>query len=358
MFDIKFFQNTFNLKKKITAYQWSAKNYSELFLRFEQQRNPKPYLFNIETTNKCNMSCVMCPRTTKMNRKIEDMKEDVFNRVAEQISPHNKKEFDSWVHFAGKELGIHVEDRGENPFYFFISSQAITMHGFGEPLFDPLLKERIETVSAKSISTYFSCNPSNINLEKIEAFLKAGLKYIKFSIDSVSDERMKKIRGHSANFSHAYEKILNVLDLKEKGKYPVTLVICMIKLDRDADKESEEFFKIWNDKDVYAYIKSLDNQWYFKNKKIEQAKSHYETQYCEFPWTSLTVMVDGTVVPCTQDFNCEMPMGNVIDKSLEDIWNSEKYREFRMMHITGEFPKKYRCKDRCDLKIVADYLQG
>ncbi len=356
MFDVKFFQNTFHLKKEVTAHQWSAKKCSELFLRFEQERSLKPYLFNIETTNKCNMTCVMCPRTTEMNRKIEDMNEKVFNKVAEQISPHNKTTFNNWVHFVEKELNIRQEDRGENPFYFFISSQAITMHGFGEPLLDPLLKERIEFLSAKGISTYFSCNPSNINLKKIEGFFKAGLKYIKFSIDSVSDERMKEIRGRHANFSQAHEKILSMLDLKEKGKYPVALVICMIKLDRDADKETEEFFKIWNDKEVYAYIKSLDNQWYFKNEKSDQAKSHYESQYCEFPWTSLTVMVDGTVVPCTQDFNCEMSMGNVMDKSLEEIWNSEKYREFRMMHITGEFPKKYRCKDRCDLKIVADYL--
>ncbi len=357
MFDIKFFQNTFHLKKKITAHQWSAKNYSELFLKFEQERNLKPYLFNIETTNKCNMTCVMCPRTTEMSRKIEDMNKKVFNRVAEQIFPHKKTEFDKWVHFVRKEIGMDVKDRGENPFYFFISSKAVTMHGFGEPLFDPLLKERIENFSAKGMLTYFSCNPSNINLKKIEGLFKAGLKYIKFSIDSISDEKLKEIRGRRADFSQAYDKILGVLDLKEKGSYPVTIVICMIKLNRDVDKEAEEFFKIWRGKDVYAYIKSLDNQWYFKNEKSEQAKSHYESQYCEFPWTSLTVMVDGTVVPCTQDFNCEMPMGSVMDKSLEEIWNSEEYREFRMMHITGKFPRNYRCKDRCDLKIVADYLQ-
>jgi radical SAM protein with 4Fe4S-binding SPASM domain len=292
-----------------------------------------------------------------MTRKIENMDKEVFKSVAAQLFPHRKKIFDDWVHFVGKELGIHPEEHGENPFYFFISSQAITMHGFGEPILDPFIKERIEILSQKDIPTYFSCNPSNINPKRIESLFQAGLKYIKFSIDSLSDEKAKKIRGSRANYSHAYQKILNVLDIKEKGAYPVTIVVCMIRLSKKQDKEAEEFLRIWQNKDVYSYIKSQDNKWYFQEKDSDKAKSHYETQYCEFPWTSLSVMVDGTVVPCTQDFNCEMSMGNVRDNSLEEIWNSEKYTEFRKMHITGEFPTSYRCTKRCDLKTVADYLQ-
>ena len=32
-------------------------------------RDKKPTIFNIETTNYCNMTCVMCPRTIYMTRK-------------------------------------------------------------------------------------------------------------------------------------------------------------------------------------------------------------------------------------------------------------------------------------------------
>lgn len=357
MFDVNFFQNTFSLKKEIIAYQWRTENYAELLSRFEQQRSVKPYLFSIETTNNCNMTCVMCPRATEMNRKIENMDKEIFKKVVAQIFPYKKEVFNDWVNFVKKELDVHQGERGENPFYFFISSKAVTMHGFGEPILDPFLKERVEILSKRGIPTYFSCNPSNINLKKIEALFHAGLKYIKFSVDSLSDKRMKEIRGRRANYSRAHNKILQVLDLKERGDYPATIVTCMIKLDSNQNEEAEEFLRIWKNKDVYTYVKSLDNQWYFNDQKSEKAKSHYESQYCEFPWTSLSVMVDGTVVPCTQDFNCEMPIGNVMDNSLEEIWNSEKYKELRMMHIRGKFPKNYRCTERCDLKIVADYLR-
>ncbi len=356
MFDIAFFKNTYGIKREIVANRYVLENAGEIFSALEQHRSPKPHLFSIETTNNCNMTCVMCPRTTEMTRKIENMRPEIFERVAEQITPHAPGLFKEWTGFVENELGIHQRNAGENSFYFFISSQAVTMHGFGEPLFDPLLNERVAILTDKSIPSYFSCNPSNININKIDKLFKAGLKYIKFSIDSISDDKMKEVRGRQADFSGAMKKILQVLDIKEKGRYPATIVACMIKMDKDQDPEAEEFIRTWKGKDVYAYIKSLDNQWYVNDPDRDKAQSHYESQYCEFAWTSMSVMVDGSVVPCTQDFNCEMKMGNVMEQSLEEIWNSDKYKEFRMMHITGDVPKEYRCKERCDLKLVADYL--
>ena len=37
-----------------------------------------PVVYNIETTNRCNMRCKMCPRTTMMTRKIEDIDRETF----------------------------------------------------------------------------------------------------------------------------------------------------------------------------------------------------------------------------------------------------------------------------------------
>jgi hypothetical protein len=50
-------------------------------------------------------------------------------------------------------------------------------------------------------------------------------------------------------------------------------------------------------------------------------------------------------------------MGNVNEKSLDEIWNSEKYQELRKMHISGNFPKGHKCKEHCDLKKVFNYLK-
>ena len=56
--------------------------------------------------------------------------------------------------------------------------------------------------------------------------------------------------------------------------------------------------------------------------------SHYAQQYCEYPWTSSTIMAEGNVVPCTQISNNEIVLGNVNNNSLEEIWNGEKENHY------------------------------
>ena len=52
---------------------------------FESIRSKNPTIYNIETTNACNMKCTMCPRTTKMTRKIKTMGLDTFKNIVPQI---------------------------------------------------------------------------------------------------------------------------------------------------------------------------------------------------------------------------------------------------------------------------------
>ena len=68
-------------------------------------------------------------------------------------------------------------------------------------------------------------------------------------------------------------------------------------------------------------------------------------------------MADGNVVPCTQISNNELVLGNINENTLEEIWNSKKYKEFRKMHITGNFQKGHKCSEKCDLKKVHNYLK-
>ena len=137
------------------------------------------------------------------------------------------------------------------------------------------------------------------------------------------------------------------------------MVPCMIALNSDekSKKMHENFINFWKDKDVYAYIKSQDNRWLFEQDQKLENKSHYAQQYCEYPWTSSTIMAEGNVVPCTQISNNEIVLGNLNENSLEDIWNGKKYQKLRNMHITGKFPKGHKCSEKCDQVKLFEYLK-
>ena len=137
------------------------------------------------------------------------------------------------------------------------------------------------------------------------------------------------------------------------------LVPTMIALSEDTASRQmhSRFMDLWKDKDVFAYVKSQDNRWLLEEDENMENRSHYETQYCEFPWTSLTVMADGSVVPCTQDYDTEISLGNVNEQTLEEAWNGESYKNLRRMHITGEFPEGHKCNERCDQRKLYQYLK-
>jgi len=55
--DIHFYMRIHELKQKIMKGQLFDKDY--LFDEFERSRSKKPVIYNIETTNACNMKCLL-----------------------------------------------------------------------------------------------------------------------------------------------------------------------------------------------------------------------------------------------------------------------------------------------------------
>jgi len=68
---------------------------------------------------------------------------------------------------------------------------------------------------------------------------------------------------------------------------------------------------------------------------------------CGAPWLNLTVHHSGKVVACCADCSLSYPVGDIRHQSLEEIYNSERLRSLRQMHLTGKLPR--HCRD-CDAK--------
>lgn len=354
MFDINFFEESNRIKKKIISRRGSFDG-EKLYSIFERLRSRQPFIFNIETTNACNMQCIMCPRPKLMTRPVRHMDMGLFEKIVTQVAPHKKNRLRDFWSFVNKEYGLSRKDRDENAFYFFTVSKSLTLHGFGEPLLDPYITERVALCAELNIPTYFSCVPANINVEKITSMMKAGLGTIKFSLDALDDRRQRDIRGPKNDFTGSYKKIISLIEFKTKHPSVKTqIVLTMVALSRNKEdiKMYRDFLKLWLGKPVFAYIKSQDNRWFHEKDKALACKSHYAAQYCEFPWTSMTIMTDGSVVPCSQDYNCEMVLGDANAQPLQEIWNNSAYDELRRFHITGKSLRDYKCASRCDIKAL------
>ena len=284
----------------------------------ETLRNPNPIVYNIETTNACNMRCKMCPRTTMMTRPIETMSLDLFRKVIDQLKPFTWEQWDLWRDWVHERYRLPAFDMSENHFFLYIIPRVIQLHGYGDPLLDKDMAERIKMLTGKGFYSYFSCNPANIDIDRTAEMFEEGLDYIKYSIESTDDAEHKEIRGKVSNFTESYEKILKLLEIKKECEFQTTIVITMLDLNRENQQQEWRKLKdMFEGKDVYIYLKSEDTQWY--RKDYHGTNAIHWSEPCKHPWMSMTVKSDGKVAMCMEDYNNEIVLGDANIESLYDI---------------------------------------
>lgn len=352
MLDINFYMQFHSLRRQLE--EGSVFSRKHLEDKLEEFRNKEtPFIYNIETTNACNMTCQMCPRTTMMTRSIETIDRGTFVKIVDQLKPHSKELWGKWIDFVTKEYGIKENDMSENHFFLYIIPKVIQLHGYGDPLLDENMAEYISILRERGFYSYFSCNPSNINLEKTYEMMERGLDYIKYSIESVDDEVHKRIRGEASNFENSYGRILKVLDYKKENNLNTTIIITMLDLNRTNQKEDYDILlSAFEGLDVYIYLKSEDQQWYRKN--FHGTKSIHWSELCKHPWMTMTIKSNGEATMCMEDYNNEIILGNAKNSTLKEIWNGKKYHKFRNNHLDAK--QGFKCVDKCDMKVIGNYL--
>lgn len=351
MFDIEFYMKVYDLKKRLMSGEKMEREY--VVNQLESFRSKEPVVYNIETTNACNMRCEMCPRTTIMTRPIETMKPELFKKVIDQLKPFSSEQLARWEDFVVKNYGIKKNEMNENHYFLYVIPRVIVLHGYGDPLLDKSMPQYVKWMTEKGLESYFSCNPANINMDRTIETFENGLGYVKYSIESVDDLRHKEVRGQASNFTESYKNILKLLDLKAQRNYKTTIVITMINLNKSW--QQDEFARLqeaFKGMDVYVYLKSQDQMWYEDNKQTTQ--SIHWLEFCQFPWSSMTIKSNGESVECVEDFNNEIILGNAATETMYDIWNGAKYKQFRNDHF--DLKPGIKCTEQCDMNLIGSFL--
>ena len=170
MYDIDFIRDSYNIRKEIVSRKFKLENINDIEAELEQLRKTKPTIFNIETTNYCNMKCVMCPRTIYMTRKNIWINDEIFEEALSNIKTYNEDKLNEFWKWLESNTPYDPKEVSENGFYFSIVSKCLILHGYGEPFLDKYLIKRLKLCNEKKIPTYFSCTPATMTVER---FLKS-----------------------------------------------------------------------------------------------------------------------------------------------------------------------------------------
>jgi radical SAM protein with 4Fe4S-binding SPASM domain len=213
----------------------------------------------------------------------------------------------------------------------------LTLHHRGESLLHPRAGEFIRYAATKGKHTNLHTNGTLLDKKISEELVNSGLSRLSLSFDGFEKSDYERIR-RGAQFEQVVENIRYLLSYRNSTakKLPVVAVELIELSDSqvNADKK-RKFMEDFNKYGLDELIIKKPHNWggYLKS---ETTGNNYAP--CTFLWNALLVLWNGDVVPCAQDFFARQVIGNVLEKSLSQIWNDKPIQAIRQ----GLIEKRYQ----------------
>lgn len=351
----KAIKNLNSIKKQVVKLNNKVLN--NIFLNEFEIANKKTILQSyprdmiITLTNKCNLNCVMC----FANESNFEINNRAFDEI-KKILPYLKI-----VRWMGGEVFLYNK-------------------------FNILFEE----ANKYSIKQEIITNGLLLNKAFIDKIVSNNVD-LALSIDGITKEIYEKIR-----INGKFEKLLENLQYlkekreKEKNKTFIRLNVVILKYNFFQIADFIEFCKKYSinmieftpmirdirNKDLDIFIGDIDkniinevnrqvsiaqqkakeygiilNNYLPNTDFIEKTKEEYhtfnfksgeESLYCHIPWKKLFISSNGNVYP---NCFCSIPIGNINEVSLFELWNNSKMQEYRS-RIISENVKDF-CSNDC-----------
>jgi hypothetical protein len=281
----------FNARDKITRGLLSLARSPLPFHLYYRRHFPLPAVLLIENTNACNAHCVMCPRE-KLTRKPGVMAFALFEKIIREVSEVKRK-------------------------------PIVHLHGFGEPLLDESLPDRIWLAKALGIThTYLVTNASLLFPETAKKIIGAGLDEMKISFCGTDDDSYNRtMRG--LDFKAALNNIIEFVKIRKEMKKKTPKLILQYLPQKTNGAAIKEFKFLWRtvlDKKMgdRLNVSALDN--FGGGRDYNPVKGNIAS-VCFYPWSALSVLWDGRAVTCCVDYNGVQEIGDLNSQTVAEIWN-------------------------------------
>lgn len=314
----------------------------------------EPVCLYLETTNRCNLLCTTCPRTYEQLEPEADMSWELFTGIVGQ--------------FAGVK--------------------RVVLHGVGEPMLVKDLPERIAYLKQRGIYVLFNTNGTLLTEANGEKLIASGLDELRVSLDAAESSVFQMVRGKDM-----FDRIVANLTgfrrrQRELGAELPRVSLWLTGL-RETIGQLEEFVRLAQRMDVpEVYLQRLvffdDNAHGLARAEsalfekttaaeeetirraeslaqslgvafsasgatepgtsIKQRSGDQPWSLCRRPWTLMYFTATGRALPC-----CIAPfsmhgydsftLGDATQESLREIWNGERYVDFRARLLSPEPPR-------------------
>jgi len=272
----------------------------------------RPMNVTIEPTNLCNLECPVCETGAGiLGRPEGHMTLEEFQTIVDKIAPHTNTLM----------------------FYFM-----------GEPFLNKQSYDMIHYAKDRGIPFVQTCtNGDPVNPGKL---VDSGLDEVSFQIGGITQETHQIYRINS-NIERVLKNLKETIRQKRERR-PAMRVQSGFILMKHNEHEVEGFERLmkelgadkWEVIDPCVRTVEQGHQmlptdrahWYYDPEAFEKGVLRPRVlpdNECPWLYYSMTVQVNGDVVPCCRDPKGLEVVGNLLTESLGEVWNGERYRAFR-----------------------------
>ncbi len=315
----------------------------------------EPVCLYLETTNRCNLLCVTCPRTYEQLEPEADMPWELFTSLIDQ----------------------------------YPNIARVVLHGIGEPMLVKDLAQRVAYLKARGIYVLFNTNGTLLTEANGRALIEAGLDELRVSLDAAESETYQMVRGKDF-FAKIVENVRNFTRLQRELNAPKPVVSLWLTGLRETVDQLPDFVRLAHSVGVHeVYLQRLvffDDPMSDKSlaraesalfehttereealireaervaaelgvmfsasgavdpgESIRMARTENPWSLCRRPWSLMYITANGRVLPCCiAPFSMKgygaFTLGEATQTSLREIWNGAEYQRFREGLLTSAPP--------------------
>ncbi|HBG60278.1 MAG: hypothetical protein A2Y03_03840 [Omnitrophica WOR_2 bacterium GWF2_38_59] len=251
------------------------------------------YRLVIEISNACNLKCSMCPRNN-MERKVEFMTSQAFESI--------------------------IKDNKE-------TLEFVSLNGYGEPLMHPELSRFLNICKTYKIKSGISTNCTLLDEKRSRELLENPPDLIILAIDGATSETYEEVRV-GAKFDIVIKNVKRFLGMR-KGYNKKPFVVLQFIYMTETKSQINKFKGLFNG---YDYDSIRIRQLTHSGRNRTDSNYNNSMGSCSWIWNEPMILSDGTLVPCCQDVNGILKLGNIFNDPLSTLWNTGSINSLREKH--------------------------
>lgn len=303
-----------------------------------------PLNMQVELTSYCDLRCPVCPiGAGELRRKPVAMAPDLFERLMAEVGPY---------------------------------LLTVSLWAWGEPLLHPRLIDILRVARRYPFAALLSTNGQKLSDERVLAALKSEPPaYLIVALDGLCDETNSHFR-RGARIQPALDGVRHLARWKQETGSRLPVLHCRFMVMKHNQHELpglREFARgngfdmvsirtlsiIDSDSDAHGSFIPDSDEWRAYSYQGGQ-RLHRNDFICQHAFSFPTVLADGTVVACDQDYNASQPYGVFsVERSFAQIWFGNAAGNVR--RIVRDDPHQYSFCRNCpyaDRPISTCSIQG